>query len=164
MRKIFILALCASFCTSFVATQAHAICGGGDVCAQVSELDDFNFGSYTFTGDITANSDFCPYLQNDNETDYQMTVDGDGAGGAFIITTGGSDLSLTVDYYNVDTLSYQSVSNGVSFVGNNANNVIADCSSGSGYGRVRITIPESVLENATAGNYTGNVTFSMNPD
>lgn len=160
LRKIL---FSAGLVVSLSVNTALAVCLPAQTCAQVSELEDVPFGTYDFVSTMFQSNDFCPYVQDDDETNYVLTFTGSGAANAFEITNGTSDVAYEVTFSD-DGAPFQNITTAVPVTPANANDQSSDCSVGGETGRVAIRIPAANLQFMTSGSYSGTLTFTMTPD
>jgi hypothetical protein len=126
---------------------------------QVSGLVDFNFGTWS-GGNVTLEGDVCVYKSADG-TDYRVTATGSGSGGAYQVTSGSDDVSYGVAWAKKNN-AFTALSNGVASNFDGANQLDTNCS-GVMTATLRIQFPETNLQAAVPGNYSGNLTILIEP-
>ena len=160
MKKTFlIIALSATA----ISTHADAACLPAELCARISNLVDKPLGTFFGTGDKTDFNSLCPYVQNDDESNYVITVTGDGGANEFITSNGTTDLPITVEYEET-AQPYATLVEATPTTFANPETVDETCGGAGGAGKVQVTIAEADMQAATAGTYTGTIQIVISPD
>ena len=155
--------LLASLICVISPTVATA-CLPTDLCARITGLSDQPLGTWGGTGDLTSDYTLCVYVQNDNESNYEVTGTGDGAGNAYILTNGTSDISMTVEYEEDSAPGWVVLNENIATIFPNPNTADETCGVGGNSAKVRVTVDESVMQYTTSGSYSGNVSLLVSPD
>lgn len=162
MNKFYIIYAISLLC--FTPLQVHAACLPAELCAKATDFQDVDFGNYGFGGsDASTNYFVCAYVQNDDESNYDVTADGSGTGGSLIVTNGVTEVSMTIEYEEDSAPGWTTLSAGTPTSFANPDTVDEACGGGD-TGKIRIFLPASQLMDATAGTYTGTVDITMSPD
>jgi hypothetical protein len=142
------LFLVAAFCSSPALGKVR-----------ISGLSDVNFGTISNIGvDAVQSQSVCVYSQNNR---YNVRADGSGASGAYVLSSGASNIA-----YEVRWNSQAGQSNGtglspgaaLSGLTTNANN--QNCSNGpSTTASLILVLPATTLSTATQGTYGGTLTL-----
>ena len=164
MNKLY-QTICYTVIATQVATVSYAACLPTELCAKVSGLQDVDFGTYTYSGDLQSTFDFCIYVQNDNENNYSIQWVGQGAGSAYVSVSGANTVTSTIFFADdPPTYSYVQQAPGVTSIYQDPNTVSEDCLIGGLPGRAQINMDGNDLEYATSGTYTGTVQVTVWPD
>ena len=131
---------------------------------RISSIQDYAFGTYSGTGNLTANDDVCVY--NNGTGDYRITASGSGAASAFTVASGANTIAYQVFYNDVTgtTGAVQLTAATQSGVQTGANTTINDCSAGGLSGNVEVRMLQAALQAAPAGAYTGTLTLLVEND
>lgn len=131
---------------------------------RISGLVDFNLGTYSGTGNINRN-DNISIAGNDKSSapTYRVTGFGTGAASAFSIASGTNTINYRVFFNDkVGTGGAAEMTAGVPLIGRTG--IHKSLGTTSDNGNYRIHIAESVLRNASAGLYSGVLTFIVEPE
>ena len=136
------------------------LCNPSQSSAQVrvTNVNDITFGTWPGSGDLQTMDDICIY--NAAIADYQITVDGAGPGGAYLLNNGGHTLAYQVEFRG--GAGWVTLAPGVpqNFTGAN---LISDTCAGGTNASIRITVPENNLLAAYQGSYSGNISILVSP-
>ena len=125
---------------------------------RISSLQDYTFGTYAGTGDLTSNDDVCVYHNGDGL--YTVTATGSGAANAFTVTNGSNTIAYGVAFNDQTGVVGQTAltTGNASATQSGANVTSSDCSSGGLSANLEVELLEAALQAAPAGAYTGTVT------
>lgn len=158
MRFLFSTVLFISLSNSVYA------CLPADLCARVTGLQDVPLGTWGGSGDLTSNYTMCAYIQNDDESNYEVTGSGTGAGGLYALSNGTTDISVTIEYEEDSDPGWITLNENIATIFPNPNTVDETCAVGGDSGKIRVTVPESTMEFATSGSYSGTINILLSPD
>ena len=139
-----------------------------NACAQqvqITDMDDFSFGGYSGSGDLTqTDGDICIYQSGGTGTNYQVTASGTGPGGSFQIQSGMDSISYEVSWKPSQGTggSFTSVTANSGHSFNGADNASTNCG-GSANAALRVHFPNASLSTAAPGNYSGTLTIRIDP-
>jgi hypothetical protein len=141
----------AILCALFLAQVSSAT-------VRVSSINDFSFGSWSGSGDLTAEDDICVY--NSVDGNYRVTITA--TGGAYQMTSSGNLLDFTVRFKK-NGGSYSQLTHGVpsSFDGANTSSTI--CSGGTN-ATIEVQITSVELLSVRPGSYSGALTILIEPE
>ncbi len=132
--------------------------------SNITGSTDFQFGTYSGTGDLTANRDLCVYHNGDGS--YGITIDDDTATAGFNVENGGGDaITMAVNWNDVTgTAGSVAATESTEIVSTGANTTIADCSAGGNSANLEVTLLEADLQAANAGSYAAELSLVVDPD
>lgn len=149
----------------FISLSSFAYaCLPGDLCARITGLQDTALGTWGGTGDLTSNYTLCVYIQNDNESNYEIIGTGTGAGNAYILSNGTTDISATVSYEEDSAPGWVTLNANIPTIFTNPNTVNETCGVGGDSAKIRVTIDDAVMQYATSGSYSGTISLNISPD
>lgn len=132
--------------------------------SRIQGLTDVAFGSLASTAlDSRASQSICVY-SNSATGGYALTASGGGAGGAFLLASGGATLAFEVEWAQAPgqtggtALAANGVLSGLVSTANNQN-----CSPTGTSASLILVIRALVASAATAGSYTGTLTLVVEP-
>jgi len=125
---------------------------------RVSGFIDFNFGTWS-SGTLSTSGDLCVY-KSIGDT-YNVTATGSGAGGAFSVADGGNTVAYTVDWARKSS-GFTTLTSGAASNFSGANESSTDCG-GVMTSTLRINFPDTNLQGAVPGNYSGELTILVEP-
>ena len=135
-----------------------------DNAVQISKVDDIDFGNQsTLTADAVASDQVCVFASTGG---YNITASGDGVGGAFTLSDGGSGvLPYTVSWSEGAVNS--ALLPGAAATGFIGDSSAADCG-GAGDANTNatfeVTIDQTNFNMAAAGTYSGTLTLKVMPE
>ena len=163
-KKITIFTFITLLSSAF-SLQAFAACLPAELCTKVSGLADVPLGTWGGTGDLTSNYTMCVYVQNDNESNYDVTGTGTGTGSAYIVTSGTNDISVSVAFEESGAPGFIGLSETIPTVFMNPHTTDENCVGGGGNSaKIRVTVAEADMDFAISGTYTGTITLVTSPD
>lgn len=122
---------------------------------QISDMNDFAFGNYSGTGNLSDTDDVCIYRNGTG--DYTVTATGSGTGNAFTMTDSTDTIAYSV------SLDGTALTAGTSVNQSGADASSADCG-GTPNKTLAVSISEADLQAAQAGSYTGTLTLLVAPN
>ena len=125
---------------------------------RVFNVDDLSLGTWAGSGDLQTSDSLCIY--NAGSTDYQITVDGSGGGGAYVLSNGGETLAYQVEFRGGG--GWVTLAPGIAQSFTGADSASDECN-GLTVATIRITVSESNLLAAHQGNYSGNISILVSP-
>ena len=125
---------------------------------QIVNMNDFNFGTWTGSGGITATDQVCVWEDSGNDR-YRVTATGTGTGGAFTITGGTTALPYQVTWTSSNGTT-QTLTANVQSVQFRSSSFVNRCGGGTN-ATIRIDISQSALLAAEAATYTGTLTLLL---
>jgi hypothetical protein len=148
----------AAFCLALLAL-ALFIAPASAQLVQITSVGNFNFGTWSGSGNLHSSDDVCIYKSSGGTT-YVVTASGSGGGGAFTIAKAGGTLAYEVRWKQSGGVLSQLTANvGAGFSG--ASNSFT-CN-GTPNATVDITFTLAALSAAKAGTYTGTLTILISP-
>lgn len=165
-KAIALKKLLSSFLLFCLAVQgAYAACGVTETCARINNLADRDLGTWSGSGEMNDTYTLCVYVQNDDESNYVVTGTGDGAGSAFELTNGTSNLALEAFFEEDSAPGVRQLTAATPDTFANPDTTDETCGGGaSNSAKARVRATDVNLFNATAGTYTGNITLQVSPD
>ena len=125
---------------------------------QIVDMNDFNFGTWSGSGNLTATDQVCVWEDSGNNR-YRVTATGTGAGGAFTITGGTTALPYQVTWTSSNGTT-QTLTANVQSVQFRASSFVNRCGGGTN-ATLRIDIQQSDLLASEAATYTGTLTLLL---
>ena len=127
---------------------------------RISGMDDFAFGSWSGSGNLTSSSTVCIY-RSSGGGNYSVTASGSGAGSSFTVASGGSTIAYQVRWKQVgNSFSTLTASSPSSFAGASSS---LTCG-GSDNAEMEVQFSAANLGAASAGSYSGTLTFIIAPN
>jgi hypothetical protein len=136
------------------ATQADVL---------ITSMRNANFGTWDGVGNETKTDGVCVYQSGGNEN-YLVTATGDGSGGAFNVSdsSSGSTIPYQVKWRNSSNV-WTWLTSGIPLATSSANTTAEDCG-GAKNAKIRVKFTSSNLENAAPGDYSGDITITIEPN
>lgn len=122
---------------------------------QISDMNDFAFGTYSGTGDLNGTDDVCIYRNGTGN--YTVTATGSGAANAFTMTDGTNTIAYSV------TLDGAALTSGTAANQTGAHASSANCA-GTPNKTLNVDVLAADLQAAPAGAYTGTLTLLVAPN
>jgi hypothetical protein len=126
---------------------------------RVSGLDAIDLGDFDGLNDLEGGDQFCIYSNNGSGA-YTVTASGQGAGGAFTVSTGADTIPLALEYD--DGSGYAAMNPLTALTRGNASTGNVDCGGGSN-ANVRVAARAADMQVALSGAYVGEITFTVAP-
>jgi hypothetical protein len=160
------LIITALFSLSLIGLNplAYAACLPLQLCARITGLQDTPLGTWGGTGDLTSNYTLCAFIQNDDESNYEITGTGTGPGNTYILSNGTTDISATVEYEEDSAPGWVTLNENIATIFPNPNTVDETCAVGGDSGKIRVTVDETVMQYTTSGAYSGTINLLVSPD
>jgi hypothetical protein len=133
---------------------------------QLTELADMSFGTVaSVTSDVSQSQTVCAY-SGALSSSYSVRATGSGAGGAFMLSAGGSTLAYEVQW---NSTPYQAsgthLTAGLAQSGFVSQGVLPGCTLGlTRSGSLTVILRAAALSVAQAGRYTGTLTVMIAPN
>ncbi len=131
---------------------------------RISDLDDLALGEFQGAG-LSGSDDVCIWSTT---RAYTVRAQGDGSGGAFTLTGGsnGDTLDYSVQWAeSAGASSGISLTSGSALTGRSATSASATCNGGANLNAtVIVDVAESELATATADDYSGTLTLTVEPE
>lgn len=133
--------------------------------ARVSGFADASFGIVTGFGDQSISQSLCAYSSSKTAT-YSVMASGDGAAGAFALSSGSSQLGYDVLWADAPNLSGgTALAPNVPLSGLTSTASQQSCISGPpASASLTIVLRDSILRSALAGSYSGAVQITIAPE
>lgn len=128
---------------------------------RISNMNDFNFGTWSGTGNLILNDSVCVHDSTGN-SNYGITATGSGAANAFTLSTGAFTLPYSVSYQG-SVGAMTALTSGVKIRFNAAYRPSSNCAGGTN-GTLRITLTQANLLAANSGTYSGILTILVTPN
>ena len=133
--------------------------------ARISGLSDVDFGLVAALGDQSRSQSVCAYTSSNSET-YSITAVGDGPGGSFSLSSGGSQLD-----YDVLWADAPNMSSGTALFPNVPRSGFISsakqhfCNSGPPTSAsLTVVLRDAVLRSARSGSYAGTLQITIAPE
>jgi len=125
---------------------------------QVTKIDDLSFGSWGGTGDMEQSDLVCIY----NTVDANYKISATSPGGVFRMINGANNLNFEVRFQG-SSGGFVQLTHGTPSSFTAANTSSATCSGGTN-ATLKVTVTESALSAAKAGNYAGSLSLLLEPN
>lgn len=126
--------------------------------ARISDLDDLDLGSFTGSGNLSANDDLCVW--SSGSSGYNITATGSGTAGAFTLGAGAELVAYTVEW--ADTSGQTT---GSSLTGQTTSATSTDCGGGaSPSASLIVEVVESEMLGKSAAAFGGALTLLVAPE
>ena len=164
-RRLAFLVRLSLACATMWTAQAQA----ADQ-VRISRLSDVTFGTIgNFSADYVRAQDICLYSKSPPGNNYRITASGSGAGGGFLLGSGGATLPFEVQWADLpgQTSGTQLVANQPAAAQHSTAGAgdPGDCSKGPITTASLIVILRSAtIAAATSGDYTGTLTLLVAPE
>jgi hypothetical protein len=140
-----------------------------DVAGIIVDLEDFNFGNWSGSGELRDNDDLC--IGTTGTAEYIIRADGQGAGNNFVLSNGSNELAYRVFWNDtIGTAGNFELAAGVQSTNmTNPPNTFSTTDginytcTGDRDANVEVVIDEAALQGAEAGAYSGVLTLTMVP-
>lgn len=127
---------------------------------RISNMNDFNFGTWSGTGNLTASDNVCIYDSVNNN--YRIRGSGSGTGGAFTLANGANTLPYSVTFQGTVGGAVALTANVQTAAIRAANTTSSTCAGGTN-ATISITITAANMLTVDAGTYTGVLTILLRP-
>lgn len=127
---------------------------------RISNMNDFNFGSWSGVGNLSATDGVCIY-DNGGATTYRLRFRGSGTSFAFTMANGAATLPYSVEYRDA-TGVYTTMTANSTTTFSTANGTSTTCGGGTN-GTIRITVLETNLLAQSPGTFSGTLTVRLQP-
>ncbi len=134
---------------------------------RISGLNDFSFGAYPGSGNLSANNDICIYSNNANG-DYKVRVTDSSsmsaAGFSVQNGTATADIPYSVKWNaTTGTAGNQAVTYNTAHAKTGANTQSTDCTAGGNSANMQVDFASGDLLAAPGGSYNSTLTISIEP-
>lgn len=128
---------------------------------QITNVNDFSFGTWSGTGDLVITDGICIYEDVGNRR-YVVRPTGSGSGSAFTLSGGSSTLAYSVAWVGSGGGGFTTLTSGSNTNFTQSSRTV-NCGGGTN-ATLQITISAANLLAAEAATYTGTLTLTIQPN